>query len=132
MASSAAESSVTEQDYVILALAQLTAVLDSLTDGDPRHWSDTSDPWRTERDFKLWRQDVWWMFYQQDPFCEEMFSLEACCSHIADAFKISLTADSVRESCFRNGMCPPESKIVNRRCKRARIHVLSKVEVTTK
>jgi len=112
-------------DHVALALAQLNSVMESLEDGDPRKWGQ-SDPWQQDRDFRNWKADVYWMFYQQDPLCEEHFSLESCCSYVASALRMpSLTADAVRESCFRQGLCPPESKVVRKRCKRARIVVLS-------
>ena len=99
-------------------------VLESLEGGDPRNWDHSTvnqSNFKFDRALKDWRQDVWWMFYQQDPFLTELFSLESICAHLATTFRITLTADGVRESCFRQGLCPPESKIANRRCKKAKI-----------
>lgn len=116
---------LTDSDYAILALAQLDEVISCLSDGDPRNWEQLLKPYRLRIKYAEWRQDVWWMFYHQDPYLTEPFSLDSICDFLADFFRISITADAVRESCFRQGLCPPESKLRKKRCKRARIHVLS-------
>jgi len=112
----------TESDYIALALAQMTYVLESLEGGDPRKWENDYHESKTEKLFKEWRQDVWWMFYQHDPLLQEPFSLESICAHVSEAFRFDLNPDAVRESCYRQGLCPPQSKIsVRKRCRKAAV-----------
>ena len=114
-----------ESHYIALALAQMTYVLESLENGDPRKWENNYTEYRTQRAFREWRQDVWWMFYQHDPYYQEPFSLESICAHLSETLRINLNPDAVRESCYRQGLCPPQSKIaVKKRCRKAHVHPL--------
>lgn len=69
--------------------------------GEPETWEEPRFDGLSKRQSReAYREAVFWFFYDLDPMCERLWSLEWCCQ------VLGLVADRIREGAVRAGLMP--------------------------
>ena len=90
-------------DIASMVMAAIEDAVMLLRQGDPRKKPAETKfaRWKAADACQDWQDAIYWMFYELDPFCERVFSLEWCVEAINSFTGLALCANRIREDAQR-------------------------------